>query len=100
MPRSVASSRGDTAGLQFKGYGNMLENLLKEDWTVTHDPFTLRVGGDRVHIDLGAERLTGDEKSVRKIAVEIKTFAGASPINDLEDALGQYRYRMALRRLT
>ena len=73
--------------------------LIKDGWTVTHDPLTLRVGGDRVHIDLAAERLIAAEKGVRKIAVEIKTFAGASPINDLEDALGQYIvYRMALRR--
>ncbi len=37
---------------------------------------------------------------MRKIAVEVKTFAGASKIADLENALGQYiLYRMALRRM-
>ena len=73
--------------------------LIKDGWNVTHDPLTLRVGADRVHIDLGAERLIAAEKGMNKIAVEIKTFAGASPINDFEEALGQYVvYRMALRR--
>lgn len=30
------------------------------------------------------------ERAQRKIAVEIKSFLGRSPINDLENALGQY----------
>jgi hypothetical protein len=73
--------------------------LIKDGWTVTEDPLTLRVGPDRVHIDLAAERLLVAEKGLQKIAVEIKTFAGASKIADLEAALGQYvLYRMALRR--
>ena len=73
--------------------------LVKDGWTITDDPLTLTVGADRVHIDLAAERVIAAEKGVRKIAVEIKTFAGASRIADLESALGQYiLYRMALRR--
>ena len=73
--------------------------LVKDGWTITADPLTLRVGADRVHIDLAAERLLVATKGTRKIAVEIKTFAGPSKIADLEDALGQYvLYRMALRR--
>jgi hypothetical protein len=73
--------------------------LTKDNWTITDDPLTLTVGADHVHIDLAAERMIAAEKGVRKIAVEIKTFTGASRIADLEDALGQYiLYRMALRR--
>lgn len=73
--------------------------LVKDGWTITADPLTLRVGADRIHIDLAAERVLIAEKGTRKIAVEIKTFAGASKIADLENALGQYvLYRMALRR--
>ena len=53
-----------------------------------------------MHLDLGAERVLAAEKGIRKIAVEIKTFAGASLIADLEDAVGQYVvYRIALRRV-
>jgi hypothetical protein len=73
--------------------------LIKDGWTITADPLTLRFGRDRVHIDLAAERLIVAEKDMERIAVEIKTFSGASPIADFEDALGQYvLYRMALRR--
>jgi hypothetical protein len=73
--------------------------LVKDGWTITADPLTLRVGPDRIHIDLAAERLIVAEKGVQRIAVEVKTFTGASLIADLEDALGQYvLYRMALRR--
>lgn len=31
--------------------------LIKDGWTVTADPLTLRVGADRIHIDLAAERV-------------------------------------------
>ncbi len=73
--------------------------LIKDGWTITDDPLTLTVGADRIPIDLAAERVIAAYKGVRKIAVEIKTFAGASRIADLESALGQYvLYRMALRR--
>ncbi len=55
---------------------------------------------DTIHIDLAAERVLSAEKGTRKIAVEIKTFGGASKLTDPEDAVGQYVvYRMALRRL-
>ena len=82
-------------------YHHIVRNALEKDgWTITHDPLTLKVGVDRVHIDLGAERVLAAEKGVRKIAVEIKTFNGVSQIADLEAALGQYvLYRMALRQL-
>jgi hypothetical protein len=82
-------------------YHQAVRNALEKDgWTVTKDPLTLTVGADRVHIDLAAERMLAAEKGIRKIAVEIKTFASASKIADLEDALGQYiLYRMALRRV-
>lgn len=74
--------------------------LVKDGWTITDDPLTLNVGTDRVFVDLAAERVLVAQKGVRKIAVEIKTFGGASKIADLEDALGQYvLYRMALRRV-
>jgi len=39
---------------------------------------------------LGAEELLAAEKGLRKIAVEIKSFVSASPVTDLENALGQY----------
>ena len=41
-------------------------------------------------VDLGAERLLAADKEGRKIAVEVKSFLGASDVADLEEALGQY----------
>lgn len=48
-------------------------------------------------VDLGAEQLLGADKDDQFIAVEIKSFVGASNIADLEKALGQYAlYRAVL----
>ncbi len=48
-------------------------------------------------MDLAAERVLGAVKSGMKIAVEIKSFVGASKVNDLEMAVGQYNvYRDVL----
>ena len=73
--------------------------LIKEGWTITHDPLRLSWGGKDMYVDLGAERLLAAEKAGRKIAVEIKSFAGRSEVNDLENAIGQFVvYRSVLTR--
>ena len=73
--------------------------LEKDGWTITNELFKLTIGSRSVYIDLGAEKLLAAEKEGRKIAIEIKTFSSPSPVNDLENALGQYiLYRDALKR--
>src|SRR3990172_10565920 len=64
--------------------------LIKDGWTITHDPLRLTWGGKDMYVDLGAERLLGAEKAGQKIAVEIKSFIGDSEMDDLEKAIGQY----------
>jgi XisH protein len=64
--------------------------LVKDGWEITDDPLHLRWGKRDLYVDLGAEKLFTAEKNGRKIAVEVKSFIGASEIKDLEDALGQY----------
>lgn len=64
--------------------------LIKDGWTVTHDPLALKWGRKDMYADLGAEKLLAAEKKERKIAVEVKSFVGASMMKDLRDALGQY----------
>lgn len=64
--------------------------LIKDGWTITHDPFPLPIGRKRLYIDLGAESLISAEKGTQRIAVEIKSFIGPSDVRDLEVALGQY----------
>jgi hypothetical protein len=64
--------------------------LVKDGWTITHDPLRLRWGAKDMYVDLGAEQLLAAEKGARRIAVEVKTFGGASEMDDLEKAVGQY----------
>jgi hypothetical protein len=72
-------------------YHNTVKNaLLKDGWTITHDPLRLEWGKKDLYVDLGAEQLIAAENAERKIAVEIKSFVGRSDIDDLEKALGQY----------
>lgn len=71
--------------------------LQKENWLITDDPLKIEAGGAKFEIDLGAERLLAAERAGEKIAVEIKTFLGDSPITDYHGALGQFlNYRLAL----
>jgi len=72
-------------------YHNHVRNaLIKDGWTITDDPLRLRLGKKDMYIDLGAERILWAEKNSSRIAVEIKSFLGASDLTDLHDALGQF----------
>ena len=64
--------------------------LIKDGWTITDDPLSLRYGNRNFSVDLGAERLLAAEKGTQKIAVEIKTFSRYSQVEALENAIGQY----------
>src|SRR5205823_14858233 len=64
--------------------------LIKDGWTITHDPYTVRFGGVRVHADLAAEKVIAAERGADRIAVEVKSFISPSPVHDFEEALGQF----------
>lgn len=69
------------------------EALIKDGWTITHDPYYLDVGNTSpVEIDLGAERLISAEKGSEKIVVEIKSFLNRSITYDFYGAYGQFRF--------
>jgi hypothetical protein len=71
--------------------------LEKEQWVITDDPLKIEIGGAKLEIDLGAEQILAAERAGKKIAVEIKSFLGDSPITDYHAALGQFlNYRLAL----
>jgi hypothetical protein len=71
--------------------------LVKDSWLITHDPYDLSVGGVEMQIDLGAETLIGAERNGCKIAIEIKSFVGASAISQFHAAHGQFLdYQYAL----
>ncbi len=70
-------------------YHEVVKNaLIKDGWTITHDPLILPFGTCKVYVDIGAEAPIAAEKDGRKIAVEIKSFVGVSEVADLESALG------------
>jgi len=74
--------------------------LVKDGWTITDDPFYMAYKGMRVYADLGAEKVIAASKANHKIVVEIKVFNTASPITELERAIGQYAiYRTFLGRI-
>lgn len=71
-------------------YAAVKAALVKDGWTITHDPYTAKFGGVRVHADLGAEKVLAAERGMERIAVEVKSFIGPSPVHDFEEALGQF----------
>ena len=75
------------------------QSLIKDGWTITHDPLHLRWGRKDMYVDLGAKRLIIAERLEQKIAVEVKSFLGLSEMQSFRDAVGQFAiYRAVLRR--
>ena len=74
--------------------------LIKDNWLITHDPYTISFGGVNMAVDLGAEKLIAATKDNQKIAVEIKSFLErSSAISEFHTALGQFiNYRAVLKR--
>lgn len=71
--------------------------LIKDNWIITHDPFSLSVGDVDFYIDLGAENLLAAERGDKRIAVEIKSFLSNSLVSEFHTALGQFlNYKLAL----
>ena len=80
-----------------KFHDSVKNALIKDGWTITADPLQIKLGDIDAYIDLGAEKLLTAEKNGEKIAVEIKSFLGASNIYDFYLAFGQFlNYREAL----
>jgi hypothetical protein len=73
--------------------------LIKNGWTITHDPYVMRRGRQTLFIGLAAEMPLAAEKEGRKIAVEVKSLVGKTEMPELERALGQFfLYRSLLKR--
>ena len=74
--------------------------LDRDGWRITSDPLHLQWGAKDMYVDLAAEELVAAEKQGQKIAVEIKSFIGASELEDLKNAIGQFIiYRNVLERI-
>ncbi|QDK81376.1 hypothetical protein EXU85_23305 [Spirosoma sp. KCTC 42546] len=46
------------------------EVLLNDGWTITHDPYPIRVKGRSYEVDLGAEQLVAAEKGLKKLLLK------------------------------
>ncbi|MDZ8108079.1 MAG: XisH family protein [Nostoc sp. DedQUE12a] len=64
--------------------------LMKDGWIITDDPYVIQYRRTTLYADLGAERPIAAERNGQKLVVEAKSFVGASKIQDLKEALGQY----------
>jgi XisH protein len=64
--------------------------LVKDGWEILTEDYTLEYEGDRLYVDIAAEKSIAAEKQGRKILVEVKSFLGRSFFKDLEQAVGQY----------
>ncbi len=80
-------------------FHNTVQTALKKDgWTITDEHLFIQVEDVDFYIDLTAEKILAAEKTGQKIAVEIKSFLGASDVTEFHTALGQsLNYRLALR---
>ncbi|MDQ2096076.1 MAG: XisH family protein [Tychonema bourrellyi B0820] len=73
-------------------------SLEKDGWIITDENLFIEVEDVDFYIDLAAERILVAEKTGQKIAVEVKSFLGASDVTEFHSALGQcLNYRSALR---
>ena len=76
---------------QQDAHHNSVRNALEKDgWTVTHDPFTIRLEDVKFYVDLAAEKIIESDGETQKVAIEIKVFGGLSFLNEFEKAVGQY----------
>jgi XisH protein len=77
---------------------NVKNALQKDGWTITDEPLKIPIERlTNLFIDLGAEKLIVAQRENQKIAVEVKSFLGASTLSEFHTALGQcLNYRYAL----
>jgi hypothetical protein len=80
-------------------FHNTVRTVLDKDgWTITDEHLFIQVEDIDFFIDLAAEKILAAEKTGKKIAVEIKSFLGASDVSEFHLALGQFlNYRSALK---
>ncbi|NJN57129.1 MAG: fatty-acid oxidation protein subunit alpha [Leptolyngbyaceae cyanobacterium SL_5_9] len=75
--------------------------LQKDGWIITDEPLQLPIERlTSLYIDFGAEKLIIAQRENQKIAVEVKSFLGASTLSEFHTAIGQcLNYRYALEEL-
>jgi XisH protein len=86
----TAAGAGAGADARDRLHDAVRNALVRDGWTITHDPLRITSGRRNLYVDLGAERLVAAEKGALRIAVEVKAFSGPSDVEALEQAMGQH----------
>lgn len=73
-----------------KIHGAVKNALIKDGWTITSDPYTIKTADFNLEADLAVDHPIGAERDGKKIVVEVKSFVGRSLITEFYGALGQY----------
>lgn len=76
-------------------HGAVCEALKNDGWRITHEPYSIEYETIKLSVDLAAEPIIAAERDGQKIAIEIKSFIGRSPVQDFKLALGQYNLYVA-----
>jgi hypothetical protein len=63
--------------------------LIKDGWLINDDPYLIQYRRTTLYADLAADRPIAAERDGQKLVVEVKSFIGASKIQDLKEALAQ-----------
>jgi len=64
---------------------NAVKNaLIKDGWTITDDPYVIQYRRTTLYADLAAERPIAAERGGQKLVIQVKSFIGASKIQDLK----------------
>jgi XisH protein len=69
--------------------------LIRDGWTITHDPLPIIYGGTALSTDLGAEKSVESKSqiiAVEFIAVEVKDFDTTGAMSNFEKALGHFAF--------
>lgn len=79
-------------------FHNTVKTAIEKDgWTITEEHLFIQVEDVDFYIDLTEDKILAAEKTGQKIAVEVKSFLGASYVTEFHLALGQFlNYRSAL----
>ena len=71
-------------------HDSVRDALVRDGWTITHDPFTIPSSPGADFAYPGADRALAAEKGDREIVVDVMSFSENSVLRNLYQALGRY----------
>jgi len=87
---STTLGKGSSRPARKRHHLQVREALVKDGWTITHDPLPLQWGTRDCAHDLGRWPLLGAEKASRTVAVELSSLAGDPDLEAIYWAVGRF----------